>query len=89
MKRIYLDNAATSYPKAPGTAEAITRYIEEGCVSLYRTESRKMEEGFDILYSLRQMLGALYSYHHDECIADCDGENGEWRYHHTVYPQKR
>ena len=69
MKRIYLDNAATSYPKAPGTAEAITRYIEEGCVSLYRTESRKMEEGFDILYSLRQMLGALYSYHHDECIA--------------------
>ena len=52
MKRIYLDNASTAFPKAPGTAEAISEYINTGCVNLYRTESRLIEEGFDVLYSL-------------------------------------
>ena len=69
MKRIYLDNASTAFPKAPGTAEAISEYINTGCVNLYRTESRLIEEGFDVLHSLRSMLGRLYNYNHPECIA--------------------
>ena len=32
MERIYLDNASTSFPKAPGTAEAVYHYISDcGC----------------------------------------------------------
>lgn len=32
MKRIYMDNGATSFPKAPGVSEAMVRFIEEiGC----------------------------------------------------------
>ena len=32
MQRIYLDQASTSFPKAPGTAEAVFRYMTEcGC----------------------------------------------------------
>ena len=69
MKRIYLDNASTSFPKVPETAEAIAKYITEGCINLYRTESREAENGFDILFSLRQMLSALFAYPHPECIA--------------------
>ena len=69
MKRIYLDNASTAFPKAPGTGEAVRKYIEEGCISLYRTESRMMESGFDTLLSLRTQLSALYGFSHPECIA--------------------
>ena len=32
MERIYLDNAATSFPKAPGVADSIFRFLtENGC----------------------------------------------------------
>ena len=32
MQRIYLDQAATSFPKAPGTADAVFRFMTEcGC----------------------------------------------------------
>ena len=51
MERIYLDNASTAFPKAPGTADAIKAYLEGGCVNLYRTESRLMEESFDIPFA--------------------------------------
>ena len=69
MKRIYLDNASTAFPKAPGVSKAIADYIETGCINLYRTESRLIEDGFDILMSLRSMLAKLYNYNHPECIA--------------------
>lgn len=69
MNRIYLDNASTAFPKAPGTAEAISGYITSGCINLYRTESRLSESGFDVLMSLRSMLSSLYGYNHMECIA--------------------
>ena len=69
MNRIYLDNASTVFPKAPGTAEAISGYITSGCINLYRTESRLSESGFDVLMSLRSMLSSLYGYNHMECIA--------------------
>ena len=30
MKRIYLDNGSTSFPKAPGLGRRIMEYVEEG-----------------------------------------------------------
>ena len=69
MERIYLDNAATSFPKAPGTAEAVCRYIARDTVNLYRTESRKAEEVFSSLYGLRENIAGLYRYPHPECVA--------------------
>ena len=35
-KTIYLDQASTSFPKAPGTAEAVYRYLSEGAVNVNR-----------------------------------------------------
>ena len=37
MHRIYFDNAATSFPKAPGMSDRIKRYLDEEVVNLYRT----------------------------------------------------
>ncbi len=68
MNRIYLDNAATSFPKAPGVGKAVYDYIEKSAVNLYRTESRESEKLFSSIYELRLLLSSLFSYDHPECI---------------------
>ncbi len=69
MKRIYLDNAATSWPKAPGVGESMKAFIEEGVVNPNRTESALSFSLFETLYSLREKIASLYNYPHPECIA--------------------
>ena len=68
MKRIYLDNGATSYPKAPGMAAEIARYIEEDCININRTDSNVAMKNFDFLFSLRTDLAKLFNYPHPECV---------------------
>ena len=68
MRRIYLDNSATSFPKAPGMAKAVFDYLEKGCVNLYRTESNEAFHTFDIIYSLRENLASLYNSDSPEAI---------------------
>lgn len=68
MKRTYLDNGATSYPKAPGMAAEIARYIEEDCININRTDSNVAMKNFDFLFSLRTDLSKLFNYPHPECV---------------------
>lgn len=68
MKRIYLDNGATSFPKAPGMAEAVYEYLKSGCVNLYRSESCKSFEVFDSIYTLRENLCTLFNFNYPEAI---------------------
>lgn len=69
MKRIYLDNAATSFPKAPGLGAAIADFIDNCSVNLNRTESKESFSTFERIYALRENLCTLYNYKHPECIA--------------------
>ena len=69
MKRIYLDNAATSFPKAPGLGRTMMEYIENGVVNPNRTESSLSYKAFDTAYSLREKLSSLFNYRHPECIS--------------------
>ena len=69
MNRIYLDNAATSFPKAPGLGRALAEYIENGVVNPNRTESALSYRAFDVSYALREHISSLYNYPHPECIA--------------------
>ena len=69
MNRIYLDNAATSFPKAPGLGKALAEYIENGVVNPNRTESALSYRAFDVSYALREHISSLYNYPHPECIA--------------------
>lgn len=68
MKRIYLDNAATSWPKAPGVGDRMKDFIENGVVNPGRTESALSFSLFETLYTLREMIAGLYNYNHPECI---------------------
>ena len=59
---IYLDNAATSFPKAPGVGEAMKHYIEDIGVSVNRSVyAPAMEAGLQVL-TLREQLCKLF--HH-------------------------
>ena len=59
---IYLDNAATSFPKAPGVGAAMQHYIENVGVSVNRSVyAPAMEAGLQVL-TLREQLCKLF--HH-------------------------
>ena len=69
MKRIYLDNAATSFPKAPGVGQAVSDFIENSSVNINRTESAHSFSLFERIYTLRENISSIYSYSHPEAIA--------------------
>ena len=49
MEGFYLDNAATSFPKAPGVGAAMARYIEHSGVNIGRG-------GYEAAYELEQTV---------------------------------
>lgn len=61
MKRIYLDNAATSFPKAKGVSSSMKSFIDKGLVNPNRTDSIESEKYFESEYSLREKMNSLLS----------------------------
>jgi len=59
MDRAYLDNAATSFPKAPGVVEAITSYMTEVGASPGRGAYAESLEGGRIIADCRRRLASL------------------------------
>lgn len=56
MKQIYLDNAATSFPKAPGVGEAMADYLENSGASVNRSSYRASADvGMRVLDVRRQV----------------------------------
>lgn len=68
MTRRYFDNAATSFPKAPGLGAVMADYLEKDCVNINRTESSVSFSNFDFLYDLRARLCDLYAFPNPECV---------------------
>lgn len=60
LPRIYLDNAATSFPKPPGVVEAVTRYLTDEGVSLGRATTRSGEETARRVDQFRAKLGQFF-----------------------------
>lgn len=67
---IYLDNGATSFPKAPGVGEAMKRYIEEKGINISRSDYQMSADvGLEVLEireKLNRILGFFGDYRH--CI---------------------
>ncbi|TWT40339.1 putative cysteine desulfurase [Phycisphaerae bacterium RAS1] len=59
MRRIYLDNAATSFPKPPGVAEAVLDYLTNVGASAGRGAYREAVESGRLLDSCRTEIRAL------------------------------
>ena len=57
---IYFDNAATSWPKPPGVAEAMTHYLTEIGASPGRSGHRLAIDAARVVYSAREAVAELF-----------------------------
>ena len=60
-KLIYFDNAATSWPKPPCVAKAITRYLNEVGANPGRSGHRLSVEAGRIVYNTREAIAQLFN----------------------------
>ena len=60
MKTIYLDNAATSFPKAPGVSDAIKSFLDQSCANIGRgSYARAQEVGLEVIET-REAIKTLF-----------------------------
>ena len=59
---MYLDNAATSYPKAPGVASAMADYVEKVGATINRSSYASAQEAGLVTLSLRERLCRLFNH---------------------------
>ena len=60
-RRLYLDNAATSFPKAPGVTDAMVRYANELGASAGRGAYREAVETAALMSECRRRLNKLFN----------------------------
>ena len=60
MQKIYLDQAATSFPKAPGTADAVYRYMTECGCNVSRGGYAGAYSAEELVYDTRVLLCRLF-----------------------------
>lgn len=59
---VYLDNAATYYPKAPGVASAMADYVEKVGATINRSSYASAQEAGLVTLSLRERLCRLFNH---------------------------
>mgnify|MGYP000919099939 FL=1 len=57
---IYLDNAATSWPKPPGVAAAIVQFLEQSAANPGRSGHRMSVEAARMVYQAREEIASLF-----------------------------
>lgn len=62
MERIYLDNAATSYPKSPGLSKAISQYIEYVGSNVGRGLYETSLSAGETVYHTRELLCDMFNF---------------------------
>ena len=60
MKKIYFDNAATSFPKAPLMSQKISDFIENNCVNINRGVYSMSDDLSDMVLETRVKLAKLF-----------------------------
>lgn len=63
MDYIYLDNASTTFPKAPNVASAMADYITNRGININRGSYALAYDVEDIIYTTRQRLNTLFNGH--------------------------
>ncbi len=60
MDPIYLDNSSTSFPKAPGTAEAVYQFMTQGGANISRGAYQKAYSAEAMVYETRCLIAELF-----------------------------
>ena len=68
MKYVYMDNGATSYPKAPGVAESMTDYILNVGTNVNRGAYQSSFEAENIVYETRELICELFNFKKSENV---------------------
>lgn len=59
-KKIYFDNGSTSWPKAPGVAEAMSQLLQNGAFNINRGNYEGAYEVESVVYETRELLADLF-----------------------------
>ena len=62
MKRVYLDNGSTSYPKAPGVGQAVFDFIENIGTNVNRGGYEAAYAAEDVIIETREMLCNMFHF---------------------------
>ena len=62
IKKIYIDNSSTSFPKAKNLGPAISDFIESGCYNISRGNYEDAYNVGNIVIETRMMLAKLFNY---------------------------
>lgn len=68
MNKIYLDNGATSYPKAPGVAESISNYITNIGCNINRGTYEDAFQAEKIVYETRELICSMFNFNIPENV---------------------
>ena len=68
MKEIYLDNAATSFPKAPGVAKTVSHYLSSIGCNVGRGAYTKAYQAGEVIYETRELLCRLFHFNEPENV---------------------
>src|SRR5690554_5904605 len=68
MKGIYLDNGATSFPKAPGVVESMTNFLMNNGANVNRGAYESSFEAENILFETRELMGQLFNFDQPENV---------------------
>ena len=68
MKYVYLDNGATSYPKAPGVAESISDYILNVGTNVGRGAYSQAYKAGNTVYETRELICRLFNFDKSENV---------------------
>lgn len=68
MKYVYLDNGATSYPKAPGVAESMADYILNVGTNVNRGAYSSSYKAENIVFETRELLCQLFNFNKPENV---------------------
>lgn len=62
MKRTYLDNGSTSFPKAPGVSDAVKNFMDQVGTNVNRGGYEDAYQAEDVILSTREMLCRLFGF---------------------------
>lgn len=68
MKYVYLDNGATSYPKAPGVAESMSDYILNIGTNVNRGAYNLSYKAENTVYETRELICELFNFNRPENV---------------------
>lgn len=68
MKKVYLDNGSTSFPKAPGVGAAMSSFIEETGCNVGRGGYESAYDLAEKVYDTRSLLCRLFNFHDERYV---------------------